>query len=322
MCALCLGFFQKVTTAAYMEDHCCGKQTTSLCLLMRRGTCSVGWILSGLKRDLMLGTGHERCTNTSSRSSGFLFSITTTFLLLIPKNEPEEFMWAPAPLFQNNDSSTGMCACAALFFITGHQKSIAIWSWGLQTVWKTPTWVSMEDSPLFALRKQGYARPVHENWDSGLAYKSLRSAPSSTSLLPHFLCAFTKTVSDWFYGSPRPRSSHSKTLPSIPILCRSLGDLFPFYQKSYASLQCWFSVSSLFYSKMKRRVSMAECAVFFLLPRSLHKKCLRSTAMRGVVRLENGQGFSHGLGCAEWKNIWKDHDRKYMAGRIRDEDEI
>jgi len=119
MCALCVGFLQKRDRLLfYVQVECCGKQDTSLCLWMSRETGAAGSTLNVLERDIVLRTGHERCINTPSCSPGFLPSTTTTFLLLIPKDKQAVYMWAPTPLFQNNNSPTGMCACAALFPIT------------------------------------------------------------------------------------------------------------------------------------------------------------------------------------------------------------
>ena len=101
MCAFRLGAFQKLCGSLQCGSRVLWKTKTTRVQFMRRGACSAGWILNALEWDIMLGTGHKRCINTSSRSSGFLFSITSTFLLLISKNEPEEFMLAPALPFQN-----------------------------------------------------------------------------------------------------------------------------------------------------------------------------------------------------------------------------
>ena len=83
--------------------------------LMSPETGAAGSTLNVLKRDLMLGTGHETCINTSSYFLGFGPSITTTFLLLIPKREKERRMLAPAPLFQKHEWQA-LCLVALLSF--------------------------------------------------------------------------------------------------------------------------------------------------------------------------------------------------------------
>ena len=151
---------------------------------MRQATCPAGLILNALEWDIMLGTGHERCTNTSSCSPGFLPSTTTIFLLLIPKNEPEEFMWAPPPLFQNDDSMRGMCAFAARFFNnptktaleSSHEIPRPCQKTQLRCRWRIPRFLRCANKRLRSM--------YMKNWDSGPAYKSLRSASSFYLFIP------------------------------------------------------------------------------------------------------------------------------------------
>jgi len=51
-------------------------------------------------------------------------------------------------------------------------------------------------------------------------------------------------------------------------------------------LSCSFLAFFLSRPKPQRRLSMAACAVFVLLPRCPYNKCLRFTAMRGAVLFE------------------------------------
>jgi len=107
-----------------------------------------------------------------------------------------------------------------------------------------------------------------------MAYKTGRSASSFYFFITTLPVCFYQKEQYGVYMSPRTRSLHSKTLPSIPILCRPFQNLFASYQNSKDGHLCWFLAFSLFFPKPQCPGLMIECAGFVLLPRSLHKKSL------------------------------------------------
>ena len=179
-----------------------------------------------------------------------------------------------------------------------HQKTIGIHIWRLWSLSKWSGKDNMESTAFCAAQTNVCASCI---WRTGIAVRHIKAfilRLPPPSLLPSFLCAFTKSENGYTYETPRSRRLHSNDNPRFPSYVVLSTKSLHFTKKPSRFPPCSFSASSLFYSKVDGPVWWLSVLASFYLHAVLTKHVC-DPRMRGVVRLENEQGFCHGVSCAE-----------------------